>query len=223
MPNFSSIVNDQIRRLARREIKSSTKVLRRATAQYRRDIAALKRQVASLTKTVGYLEKQEKRRVVEQPVAQEVEGIRFRADGLKSHRAKLGLSADDYGRLVGVSGQTIYNWEAATSRPRQEQVAKVAAVRGIGKREALRRLEMVGGTKPETTGRRGRSGGETAQDFIVSLVKSRKANTTAEIGAAWTKSGRPGRANNTLTLLVKAGRLKRVKITDGRGSEYRLG
>src|SRR4051812_39865448 len=111
MPNLAGILNEQIRRLARREIKSETRTTKRLTAQYRRDIAALKRQVASLRKTVGFLEAQEKRRVGEQPIPVEVEGIRFRADGLRSHRAKLGVSAQDYGRLVGVAGLTIYHWE----------------------------------------------------------------------------------------------------------------
>lgn len=40
MPNFNSLLNEQIRRLARREVKSQTKITRRLTAHYRRDIAA---------------------------------------------------------------------------------------------------------------------------------------------------------------------------------------
>jgi len=58
---------------------------------------------------------------------------------------RLGLSAADYARLVGVSSLTIYNWEHGKSRPRKEQLAALVAVRGIGKREALRRLELLKG------------------------------------------------------------------------------
>jgi DNA-binding transcriptional regulator YiaG len=76
-----------------------------------------------------------------------VEGIRFRADGLKSHRAKLGLSAKEYGRLVGVSGLTIYNWENGKTRPRSQQLANLATVRGMGKREAMKRLGTTDATK----------------------------------------------------------------------------
>jgi len=221
MPNITSILNEEIRRLARREIKSNTSVVRKQTAQYRRDIAALKRQVASLSKAVAFLAKQEKRRVAEQPVPQEVEGIRFRADGLKSHRAKLGLSAKDYGLLVGVASKTIYDWESGQSRPRQQQVAKVAAVRGIGKREAMKRLELLGGLKqtlPAT--QRGRKRGQTAKAFILALVKGRKGITSAEIKTAWKKDGRPGKADNTLGLLVKQGNLKRAKLKGEKGSKY---
>ena len=181
----------------------------------------MKRQVAALTKTVAFLEGQEKRRVAEQPIPQkEAEDIRFRADGLKSHRAKLGLSAQDYGLLVGVTGQTIYDWESGQSRPRnKEQVAKVAAVRGIGIREALRRLDLLGGAGKRVLGK---NRGQTAQQFVTALVKENKGITSGKINAAWTKAGRPGKADNTLSLMVKAQRLKRIELKGARGSTYRL-
>ena len=68
--------------------------------------------------------------------------IRFVAKGLKSQRARLGLSAADFGRLVGVSAQSIYNWEQGHATPRAGQLAILAARRGIGKREALKLLEQ---------------------------------------------------------------------------------
>ena len=58
-------------------------------------------------------------------------------------RARLGLSAADFGRLVSASGQSIYNWEAGKASPRATQQAAIAAVRGIGKREAAKRLEAM--------------------------------------------------------------------------------
>jgi DNA-binding transcriptional regulator YiaG len=221
MPNLASALNDQIRRLSRREITSQTKSTRRLTAQYRRDIAALKREMAALRKKVAFLEAQEKRRVSERPAPAAVEGIRFRADGLKSHRAKLGLSAKDYGRLVGVAGLTVYNCEAGKARPRRAQLAKVATVRGLGKREALKRLELLGGANGAAGGQRRRSrGGPTAEQFVLSLLGNGKATTSNEINEAWRKAGRHGRADNTLSLMVKARKLKRARLRDERGSRY---
>jgi len=46
---------------------------------------------------------------------------------------------------VGVSEQTVYNWEAGSSKPQAKQLAALVAVRGLGKREAVKRLEMMGG------------------------------------------------------------------------------
>ena len=61
---------------------------------------------------------------------------------MKSQRERLGFSAADYAKLVGVSELTIYNWEQGKTRPRKEQLAALVAVRGIGKREALVKLEL---------------------------------------------------------------------------------
>ena len=72
---------------------------------------------------------------------------RFVAKGLRSQRARLGLSAADYGRLVGVSAQSIYNWEQASAIPRDEQLVALAALRGIAKREATARLERLDAKK----------------------------------------------------------------------------
>ena len=62
-------------------------------------------------------------------------------------RERLGLSAEDFGKLLGVSAQSIYNWEHEKARPRAEQLGKVATLRGIGKREAKVRLDQVGAAK----------------------------------------------------------------------------
>ena len=145
MPNLLSLLNDRIRRLARREIRGQTRKTRRLTAQHRRDLAALKRQVAALTKTVAFLEKQEQRRVASpRATLQEVKGVRFSARSVKAQRARLGLSAKDFGRLVGVAALTIYAWESGKSRPRKKHLPGLAAVRHLGKREARKRLEMIG-------------------------------------------------------------------------------
>ncbi|HVX84052.1 MAG TPA: helix-turn-helix domain-containing protein [Phycisphaerae bacterium] len=144
MPNLLPMLNDHVCRLARREIKSNTRQTRKATAQYRRDIAALKRQVKELTTRLSVLERTGGRKDPAAVTAVEDPGnLRFRADGLRTHRAKLGLSAHDYGRLVGVSGLTIYHWEAGKSKPRRKVMPALASVRALGKREALERLQSA--------------------------------------------------------------------------------
>ena len=144
MPNLASVLKDEIRRLARKEIKDQTGTTKKMSAQHRRDIAQLKRQVQTLARKVAFLESQEKKRVSKiKPSKEAADKARFSPSWLKSHRQKLGLSAADYATLVGVSSQTIYNWEQGTSKPRQQQVAALSAVRGLGKREVLKRLEML--------------------------------------------------------------------------------
>ncbi len=146
MPNLAAALKEEIVRLARKEIRSQTKVTKRLATQHRRDLAALKRAVAALRKEVAFLAAQERKRVKRQPVpAEQAESVRFSPRWVKIHREKLGLSAADYGKLVGVSGLTIYHWESGKARPRDQFLPKLAAVRGLGKREALKRLELIEG------------------------------------------------------------------------------
>jgi DNA-binding transcriptional regulator YiaG len=144
MPNLASILKSEIARLARRESRALTRVSRKAAAQHRRDIAALKRQVAALEREVSFLKRQEQRRITSVPDgAPLADGSRFSPNWVLKHRKKLGLSAADYGQLIGVTGLTVYNWEGGKSRPRTRQLSQWAAVRGLRKREAMKRLELV--------------------------------------------------------------------------------
>lgn len=145
MPNIAAVLRQEIIRLARKEVKTRTEAIRKANVQYRRDIAQLKRQAGALSKQVAYLEQQERKRTVKGVPKASVEGRRFSQRSLKAHRRKLGLSAGDYANLVGVAAQTIYNWERGKSKPRDEQLASLLAVRDFGKREALKRLELLEG------------------------------------------------------------------------------
>lgn len=140
MPNFTSILRSEITRLARKEIKAAVEPLRKANGAHRRDIAELRRQLASLQRETKSLARHAR---VERKDASETSTSRFTAKGLKSLRARLGLSASDFGRLVSASGQSIYNWETGKASPRAAQQAAIAAVRGLGKREAARRLEAI--------------------------------------------------------------------------------
>ena len=113
------------------------RLTKKATAQYRRDIAALKRSLSQVEREIKLLKKRQGRPQVDEGPQ---EAIRFSARSVKAQRSRLGLSAADYGKLVGVSGLTIYNWEHEKARPRKALLAALVAVRGIGKREALLKL-----------------------------------------------------------------------------------
>jgi len=143
MQNIAVVLREEITRLARKEIRSQTEALIKASAAYRKKIAEMKRQVSELQRKVTSLEKQVHRNIPSQGGEPDTKSFRVSAGGLQSNRKRLGLSASDYGKLIGVTGQTVYKWEQEASRPREQQMAALAALRRMGKKEARERLEEL--------------------------------------------------------------------------------
>jgi DNA-binding transcriptional regulator YiaG len=141
MPNVASVLKDEIARVARKEMRAEIEPLKRASAQYRSSIAALKRELATLQKQLKKASRAPSKSQDEEGGDAEGPRRRFSAARLAAHRKKLGLSAAEYGKLAGVSGQSIYTWERGGTRPRATQLESLAEVRTLGKREARARLE----------------------------------------------------------------------------------
>jgi DNA-binding transcriptional regulator YiaG len=138
--NVVTALKEEIRRLADREIKAQATKARQAITECRQQIAELKRLLQQKEREIRLLKKQTgKPQQEEDPLAT----VRFSAKSVRSQRQRLGLSADDYAKLVGVSPLTIHHWEQGKARPRKAQLAALVAVRGIGKREALIRLKRL--------------------------------------------------------------------------------
>ncbi|GIK85005.1 MAG: hypothetical protein BroJett026_04860 [Betaproteobacteria bacterium] len=143
MPNLGSVLKDEISRLAKRALRADVEAVRKSNAQHRRHIAAMKRQLADLERQVASLSRRAAAGAATAQPAASRRPVRFVAKGLRSQRARLGLSAAAFGKLAGVSAQTVYNWEREAAHPGREQLARLVALRGLGKREATRRLESL--------------------------------------------------------------------------------
>lgn len=141
MSRIGSMLKDEILRLARKEVRTEVSGAKKASTQHRRDIAALKRQVKALTLRLAQSEKRTLKALPAAPADEAKESLRFSAKGLRSQRKRLGLSAAEYGKLVGVTQLSIYNWERGVTRPRQEWLSALVALRGLSKKEAQARLE----------------------------------------------------------------------------------
>ena len=173
MANLANALKEEIGRLARKEIRQQTAETAKSAAKCERDIAALKRQIEDLQRRVSSLRTQDdaptraagktsKKTAPKKPAppaasaggdastsAKQSSRTRFSAKGLKANRERLGLSADNYGKLIGVSGLSIYNWEQEKARPRENNVMALLSIRGIGKREAANRLEALVESAPK--------------------------------------------------------------------------
>ena len=152
MPNIANVLKSEITRLARKEVRDGGDGLRKIVATHRAEITGLKRRVNELEAMVKRLAKgqaptsrQTSQPAPGAPVEEGSTELRFRAKGLANNRQRLGLSAADFGLLVGATGQSIYAWETGKSKPRPGALAAIAALRGIGKREVEARLASLKG------------------------------------------------------------------------------
>jgi DNA-binding transcriptional regulator YiaG len=144
MPNIAAVLKDEIRRLARKEVKTHLTKTRRATVRYRSDIAKLKRTVKLQERKLALLEAHQAKEPAAQAAPEELAaGSRFSPRSVRAQRKRLKLSAQQYAKLIGVSPQSIYLWERGEVRPKQTQFARLISARSLGRREALARLSQV--------------------------------------------------------------------------------
>lgn len=140
MPNIAKILKEEITRVSRRETRAHLEATRKLVRRQQREIAALRAQLRALERNVSALSK---RKPDPEPTSSEavsVRQVRFVPKGLVSTRRRLSLSAADLARLMGVTDQTIYNWENGVSKPRPEHQARLISLRHVGKRQLQEHL-----------------------------------------------------------------------------------
>lgn len=139
MSTFANQLKAEISRLAKKEVRAEVQSLKKASAGYRSEIAALKRRISNLEVV---LKKQAKGSKVmpKESTGDEGSSLRFRVAGFANLRKKLGVSAAEMGKLLGVSAQSVYHWEAGKSKPRKSQLPAISAVRKMSKKDVAAKL-----------------------------------------------------------------------------------
>ena len=143
MPNLAATLKLEISRIARREARSETAGLKKAVAGYRSDIAMLKRRSLELERQLRRRSRDAAPAGVASADSESSVRGRYSAKSLASQRRRLGLSASQLGQLIGVSPQSIYNWEDGKARPRSKHMPAVLALKTLGRRAAAAHLEQL--------------------------------------------------------------------------------
>lgn len=147
MPNFAKQFQEEVRRLVRKEIKEDLQYVRKQNAELRRQVAALKRSVSKLESTTKRVKKiaDAKRDEDITPEETEVQRARISSKTIRTLRGRLGLTQAEFAKLVGVTGQSVYQWERADDRLNLRRAAKKAVVeaKALGAREARERLDAM--------------------------------------------------------------------------------
>lgn len=143
MSTIAAALRLEITRLARKEARAFAKPLHKAVRAYRRTIAELKRENARARADITKLILKMPVGVIPRVTEDEPRKTRYSAKSVVAQRKRLGLSAAEFGKLIGVTAHTIYSWEQERSRPRAAQIAAFAAIRGLRRTEAEVRLGQL--------------------------------------------------------------------------------
>lgn len=139
MTNLVKALREEAAQITRREIRANAASSRQVSARYRREVTELTKRLATLEREVRSMKRAGKlggRPVTPGPVG----NFRFSPASVRAKRKKLGLPAADYAALLGVHAMTVYNWEHGRSKPRRSQMAALAALSKLSKKEVLKRL-----------------------------------------------------------------------------------
>lgn len=137
MPNLSSLLKQEISRISRKVIKAATAPIHSSTI-------SLKKTITDLKKRIVDLEAGNKKLVAKEAVDINPEA-RITAKSIKALRLKLGLSQVDFAKLIGVSSNSVNLMEHKEGRikVRSKTLGSIMQVRGMGKREAKKRLNEI--------------------------------------------------------------------------------
>ncbi|TXI03112.1 MAG: XRE family transcriptional regulator [Rhizobium sp.] len=144
MANFQQELKKEISRLSRKAARAELAVMDATVKRLRAQTTALRVRLDKAEREVALLKRGRQHPQHKSPSKLEpaTDGLRFSAKGLTTLRNRLGLSAAQMGELVGVSRNTIYNWESKTTEPTRAQLRVIADLRTAPKRETRERLGL---------------------------------------------------------------------------------
>ena len=131
MADIKSVLYDEIRRLARKEVKMAVAPLQAKIAELRKTVAALSK---SAPKPKSPAKAAENRAEGGENSAKE-KSFRINAEGIKKLRTKLGVSQAQFAKMLGFSTLSVNSWELGKTVPRAAAKARLAQLRSMGKRD----------------------------------------------------------------------------------------
>lgn len=135
MPDIKSILASEIRRLAKKEVKTSLQPLQGQILALKKTISAQGAKIKTLEKCRSAAPKA-KAEIV--PVSDKP--VRLSPERIIKLRQKLGLTQGQFATLLDSNTFSVSHWENGKATPREAFKRKIAALRGLGKRKLSKLL-----------------------------------------------------------------------------------
>ena len=134
MANFQQTLNEEIRRLARKETSGAIKDLRAQLVELRKINADLNRRLKALEKAQPAPASEPAAATVAK-AAEGQKNPRVTPERIIKWRNAIGLNKSQFAALLGVNPLSLIRWESGKSAPRSEMKRRIAAVHAMGRRE----------------------------------------------------------------------------------------
>jgi len=143
MPNIATVLKTEIQRLARREVNQAIAPLKKSSASLRKTTSDQKQKIISLEHENKRLQ-QQIAKVKPATPGQPVENIRITGKNIKSLRKRLGITQEEFAKLVGSSIQIVPRWEKTRGRIKMRTPGFIKAIAELRTMKKSEVQDMLG-------------------------------------------------------------------------------
>lgn len=133
------VLKSEFIRLSKKIVRDEMASMRALLASQRKQSQLLKTRLDALEKRVTRVQKVTGKTELNNASAAVIKP-RFDGDQLRALRERLDISQVELASLIGVSHNSIYNWETGGSQPREASLDALGKISKLGRREVRRRL-----------------------------------------------------------------------------------
>ena len=153
--NLAAVLKAEVRRLAAKEVRQGLRSVRTLQRQIRK----LRLANRSHRRGLRMVERSFDRLQARMPSTggRRGRGARPSAEDIRALRSRLGMTRQQFARLVGVSPGSIFGWETGRTVPRGRSTGRVLEVRKMGVRRARAKVG-AGGRRRQTRRTAGAAG-----------------------------------------------------------------
>jgi DNA-binding transcriptional regulator YiaG len=140
MAKLESIIKSEIQRLAKHEVRSVYRPLRKEVWGLKLKLSNFIKNFAVLDRLAKETSKGKSPEPKLEASPEEVKASRLTPERISNLRKKLGISQRELGVLVGATIGAVLSWEKGKFKPRGEKKAALVALRKVGKRDVRKML-----------------------------------------------------------------------------------
>ena len=138
MGKLESTIKSEIQRLAKREVRSTFRPLRKEVWGLKLKLSNLIMNFTVLNRVAKEISKTKSTEPKLEASPEEVKASRLTPNRIRGLRKKLGISMRELGILTGSSLSAVLSWEKGKFKPRGDKKAALVALRKFRKREVRR-------------------------------------------------------------------------------------